>query len=232
MKIKFLGTPDYVSPVRNAISQNFELVDKDPDLIVVASYGKILTQKELSAPKYGCINIHPSRLPKFRGSTPIQTQILQGVKESGISFIKMDDKVDHGPVLKIIPFEIKDSDTFESAVGRAFREAAEELPRVISDYTSNKIKPVPQDHSKASFTKLFKRGSGFFDLDNPPDKEKLNLMIKAFYPWPGVWTKIEGKVLKFMPNSIVQLEGKKPVSLETFLRGYPQYSERLKKVLN
>lgn len=161
MKIKFLGTPDYVSPIKNAIAKNFELVDSDPDLIVVASYGKILTQEELSKPKYGCINIHPSQLPKFRGPTPIQTQILKNIRKSGISFIKMDKEIDHGPILKIIPFEITDSDTFESAVDRAFSAAAEELPGVISDYISGKIKPIEQKHEEATITQILKREDGF-----------------------------------------------------------------------
>ena len=92
MKISFLGTPPFVQPIRTALAKNFTIVDSldKAELVVVAAYGQILTKDQLESPKYGCINVHPSLLPKYRGSSPIQSTILNGEKITGVTFIKMD----------------------------------------------------------------------------------------------------------------------------------------------
>ena len=236
VKIIFFGTPDFVDPVRKVLRENFELVKRleDSDLIVVASYGRILTKDELEIPKYGAINIHPSKLPKYRGSSPIQNQILDRVKESAITFIKMDEEVDHGPIIASLPFEILESDTFESAINKAFKKASGVLPDIINEFVEGKIKPVEQNHSQASYTKHLVKDDGYFDANNPPSSDKLDRMIRAYHPWPGVFTKFRIKNqelrIKLLPNERVQVEGKKPMAYKDFINGYKEGKEFLTKL--
>lgn len=237
LKVIFLGTPNYLNPIIQTLDENFDLVKIvrspsesfdsfdtfDPDLFVVASFGKIIPQEILEIPKFGAINIHPSLLPKYRGPSPIQNQILDGVKESGISFILMDDEMDHGPIIYQEPFKIKSTDTFQSLVTSMFAISATLLPTVIKSYADNKLKPVIQNSAIASFCNIIRKEDGYFDINNPPNPEKLNRMIRAFYPWPGAWTKWNGKIVKFLPEGKVQMEGKNATDLKSFLNGYPDF---------
>ncbi|MCR4305517.1 MAG: methionyl-tRNA formyltransferase, partial [Candidatus Daviesbacteria bacterium] len=207
------------------------------DLAVVAAYGKILTRKELNAPKYGSINIHPSLLPKYRGPSPIQSAILNGDKVSGIAIIKIDEEMDHGPILYQDSLELSDMDTFDTLSKKMFLRSAEILPQVIIDFIAGKINPKEQNHSAATFCKLLTKEGGYFDINNPPSPEQLDRLIRAYHPWPGVWTKWspsshpEGrninpkdlKIVKFLPEGLLQMEGKKAIPLRDFLNGYPDF---------
>lgn len=225
MKIAFLGTPDFVKPIKNTLSQYFTLVNslKEADLSIIAAYGKILTPQELSTPKYGCINIHPSLLPKYRGPSPIQEAILNGDRVSGITIIKMDEEVDHGPIIYQEKIELSDRDNFDILSKKMFLRAAEVLPTIIKDFIGEKLKLVEQDHKEASYCNLLTRESGYFDVSNPPSAEDLDRKIRAYYPWPGVWTRWNGKIVKFYPEAKVQMEGKKVIPLADFLNGYPDF---------
>jgi methionyl-tRNA formyltransferase len=209
-----------------------------PDLFVVAAYGIIIPKNILSIPKYGSINIHPSLLPKYRGPSPIQTALLHGEKENGITIIQMDEEVDHGPILKKIPFEVTPNDTFATLHQKMFQKAADELPQIIREYASGKIQLTPQDHTQATFTQHITREDGFVDLSgiktsSPLEIKNLKLeiarKIRAYYPWPTAWTiiRIKNKELriKFLPDKKVQLEGGKPITLKEFLNGYPDLKE-------
>lgn len=204
------------------------------DLFVVAAYGKIIPDNILQIPKYGAINIHPSLLPKYRGSTPIQTALLNGDSTSGVTFIKMDKQMDHGPILHQIPFTFEHTDTFSWLMQTTFTQAAIILPHVIEYYVSGKIIPQPQDDNKASYTKMLTKEDGFIDLSTPPSKEKLDQMIRAYFPWPTAWTKIkindQKKILRFLPENKLQLEGKNPVSFKDFFNGYPELKEKITKL--
>lgn len=225
MKIIFLGTPTFVQSIKKELAKHFQQVSslKEADLAVVASYGHILTKEELDAPKYGCINVHPSLLPKYRGPSPIQEAILNGEKMSGITIIKMDEEVDHGPIIYQERIELSDNDNFEILSKKMFLRASEVLPKIIKDFVAGNVIPTPQDHSQATFTKRLTKEDGYFNLNNPPDSEKLDKMIRAYFPWPGVWTKWNRKIVKFLPDQKLQMEGKKPLSLKDFLNGYPNF---------
>lgn len=237
LKIVFFGTPDYVNPIIKSLEENYDLVKTvrspseslesleslTPDLFIVASYGKIIPQEILKLPKLGAINIHPSKLPKYRGPSPIQGQILDGETDSAISFILMDSDVDHGPILLQKDFLILETDTFGSLCEKMFAKSAEFLPELINGFADGSIKPIEQNHNEATFTKLIEKGDGYFGMENPPDPEKLDKMIRAYYPWPTAWTKWKGKIVKLLPEGKIQIEGKNITDLKSFLNGYPDF---------
>lgn len=225
MKIAFLGTPNFVQPIKNALAKHFTLVDSlsEADLAVVAAFGKILTKEELNTPKYGAINIHPSLLPKYRGPSPIQAAILSGDKSSGITIIKIDEDVDHGPILYQEEMELSSRDNFDILSKKMFLRAAEVLPKIINKFVAGAIEDFAQDNKKATFCKMLTRESGYFDINNPPSPEILDRMIRAYYPWPGTWSRWNGKIVKLHPEGVIQMEGKKAMPIRDFLNGYPDF---------
>lgn len=203
------------------LTTNYQLLNSD--LFVISAYGKIIPQAVLDIPRYGSLNVHPSLLPKYRGPSPIQEAILNGDKETGVTIMVVDEEMDHGPIVSTKHLNLSQQDTFETLSNKLFQEGAELLVKTIPDFIEGKIKPIPQDDSKATPTKLLKKEDGYFDIENPPNPQTLERMIRAYYSWPGVWTKWKGKIVKFYPNKIVQMEGKKPMTLENFLNGYPDF---------
>jgi methionyl-tRNA formyltransferase len=217
-----------------------QLSQLEPDLFVVAAYGKIIPKNILDIPKFGAINIHPSLLPKYRGPSPIQSAILNGDKVSGISIIKLDEKMDHGPIIYAEDFSLSSEDNFQTLSTKMFSHSAEILPKIIPAFVSGKLKLKIQDDEKSTFCKIIKKEDGFFDLSNfsltpnpQPQTTHLDRMIRAYYPWPTAWTRLrqgfgrasllEGKIVKFLPNNMIQLEGKKPMPLADFLRGHSDF---------
>lgn len=231
LKIAFLGTPNFIKPIKDTLAKHYTLVDSlnEADLGVVAAYGRILTKEELNSPKYGFINIHPSLLPKYRGASPIQQAILNGDKETGITIIKMDEQVDHGPIIYQEAMDLSNDANFDTLSKKMFQRSAEVLPKIIEDFINGKIKPRLQDHAIATYCNRLTRQSGYFDIKNPPLTEVLDQMIRAYYPWPGVWTRWNNKIIKFLPASshndkfLIQIEGKKVMELREFLNGYPDF---------
>jgi methionyl-tRNA formyltransferase len=206
------------------ISTNHQLLSTD--LFVVASYGKIIPQAVLDIPKKASINVHGSILPKLRGASPIQTAILEGEKETGATIMLMDAEMDHGDILNTIKISISEQDTFETLSTKMSEVAAPLLIETLEGFLKGNIKPQKQDHEKATFCKLLKKEDAYFPIENPPSN--LNQMIRAFYPWPGVWTKWRSskgvsKIVKFYPGGKIQMEGKKVMPLPEFLNGYPDF---------
>ncbi len=225
INIAFLGTPDFVKPIKNTLAKHYTLVNSlgEADLTVVAAYGKILPKEKLNAPKYGSINIHPSLLPKYRGPSPIQSAILNGDKVSGITIIKMDEEMDHGPIIYQKSLELSDMDNFDTLSKKMFLRAAKVLPQIINKFVAGAIEDFAQDNKKTTYCNLLTRESGYFDINHLPSPEQLDRMIRAYYPWPSAWTKWNNKIVKFLPNEMMQMEGKKAIPLRDFLNGYPDF---------
>jgi methionyl-tRNA formyltransferase len=202
------------------------------DLGILAAYGKIIPESVIKNLKFGILNIHPSLLPKFRGASPVQAAITSGETITGVTVIKLDSEMDHGPIISQFKENINPDDTTDSLRARLFERSAQFLIDLIPKSLNSKIKPKEQDHDKATFTKILTKQDGFVDLkkDSP---EKIERMLRAYTPWPGVWTLVNQKRLKILKAHLeneqlileeVQLEGKNPVSWQQFKEAYPTFS--------
>lgn len=193
----------------------------NPDFLVVEDYGLILPKELLEIPKYAPLNIHHSLLPKYRGPSPAPFAILAGDKISGVTIIRMNEEVDAGDILTQVEYTLKDDETTDSLLTRLNEIGGHLMVGVIKQYLEGTIKPIPQNYSQVTFTKRFTKKDGYFDLNNPPTH--LDRMIRAYHPWPGVWTRWNNKIVKFYPDGRMQMEGKKILSFKDFLNGYPDF---------
>ncbi len=198
-----------------------ELSTLNSELFIVASYGKIIPQSILDIPKFGALNVHPSLLPKYRGPSPVPTTILNGDKVSGVTIIKMDEKMDHGPVILTKEVNLSGQEDAQELLTKLFHLGGELLIDIIPDFIAGKLKLIPQKDEDSTYCKLLKKEDGFFSIETPPSPDVLDRMVRALNPWPGVWTKWDNKILKLLPNNLIQMEGKKPLSVTDFLNGYP-----------
>ena len=204
----------------------------DVDLAVLAAFGKIISKDILAIFKYGFINVHPSLLPKFRGPSPIQSAITAAEEKTGVTIIKLDKEVDHGPILAQEEIGIEGDDTHASLIEKLGKLGAELLIKTLPEYLEGRLKPKPQDHQKATFTKRITKTDGQIDPKNPPDPVIFDRMVRAFYPWPGVWLKVKVKsgkviIIKFLPENLIQPEGKRAMTIAEFKNGYPQAYEQI-----
>ena len=235
--ILFLGSKEpYSQKVRISLKQAGHHIYKghtlkgcDPciDLIVVASYGKIIPQKTLDLPKHGALNIHPSLLPKYRGATPVPRTILSGDTKTGVTIFKMDSGIDTGPILAQQSTLIKPNETSKDLLNRLFQIGSDLLVKTLPGYIEGKITPKPQPKkSPTPYAKKFTKQDGFISFNQFIKLSQTNFTsidhkIRALYPWPGVWTKLPNrKVIKLLPHGKLQLEGKAPISWQAFSNGY------------
>lgn len=214
-----------------------KLQDAHADFAVLAYFGLIVPQNIIDTFPKGIINIHPSLLPKYRGPTPVQTSLLIGDAVTGVSVMLLDNEVDHGPLLGQEKETVTLSDTATSLYERLFPKGAVMLEKLLPAYIAGKLQPKVQNHTKATYTKPLTRRSGHI-ADTKTQSGLLDRMIRAYYPWPGVWTTctlhnstLKGKIVKFLPEKKIQVEGKKPVSYKDFLNGYPEAKGWLKKII-
>jgi methionyl-tRNA formyltransferase len=206
----------------------FEKILKDlqPDLFVVAAYGKIIPRSVLDIPKMGTLGVHPSLLPKYRGASPIQSTILGGEKETGVTIYKMDAKMDHGEIMAVSKVKVDEDETFPSLLEKLGACGGKLLAETLPKFASAGLRGEIQDEAAATFTKKFKTEDGSIapeDLKSAEngDAEKaavISRMIRALNPEPGVWTMRDGKRLKLLEAklengalrlAITQREGEK-----------------------
>lgn len=214
-----------------------KIASYNPDFLIIADYGLLLPKNLLKLPKYTALNIHHSLLPKYRGPSPAQNTIISGEKISGVTIIEVNDKIDSGPILAQQEYELNPNETTESLLINLNTIGGSLALKVIDDFINNKVIKKNQDESKATYTQKIKKIDGFIDINNPPNKEQLDKIIRAYYPWPTVWTKIETekdkwKIIKFLPEEKIQIEGGKAMKIKDFLNGYQQLKQKINAVLN
>jgi methionyl-tRNA formyltransferase len=195
-----------VQPTSLKVSSAVEqLAGLGPHLVVVAAYGQILPPKVLALPNFGCINIHPSLLPKYRGSSPVSAAILKGDEFAGVTIMAMDAGLDSGPILSQRQVTISPEDTTGSLTAKLAQAGAQLLMETLPLWLQGQIKPQPQDASQATYTKTVAKEDGEMDWKLPA--VELWRQVRAYDPWPGCYTWWQGKRLKI--SQAVPIDGGK-----------------------
>lgn len=183
-----------------------------PDLMIVAAYGYIIPKEVFQIPKYGTINIHPSLLPKFRGPSPIQTAIMEGELNCGVTIIQIDEEIDHGPIIAKKAIEMPQRIYYKDLEMKLAELGADLLVKTIPKWVNKKIKEEPQDDLIASFTKIIKKEDGKINWTELKASE-VEKKIRALQPWPSTFTywekekeRILVKILKGEPTKLEETE--------------------------
>ncbi len=217
---------EYIEPIKLK-DESFVKKISEYNLFIVASYGKIIPKEIIELPEFHTLNIHPSLLPKYRGSSPLQEQILHDEKEVGVSIMMIDEQVDHGAIIAQKEVEIKNwpvgFNMLQEIMGK---EGAKLLAKILPDWISGKITEKEQAHSEATFTKKVEKSDGLLDLES--DGYKNYLKILAYEEWPGTYfiqndkrviiKKVTYKNDRLIIEKVLP-EGKKEMDYNDFLRG-------------
>lgn len=225
-----------------------EIIRKvDPDAIIVAAYGKILPKEILDFPRYGCINVHGSLLPKYRGAAPIQWSVINGDPETGVTIMQMNEGIDTGDMLlqKTLPIEI--DDTAESMFDKLAELGAETLIEALEKLERGELSPEKQDENLATYASMLDKSISLIDWNK--SGTAVHNLVRGLYSWPVAYTLLLGKKLKILCTSPcdksgeagkvlsldpltvacgegsviiheLQLEGKKRMDAKTFLVGH------------
>ncbi len=226
------------------------------DIAVVVAFGQILPKEILEMPKFGCVNVHASLLPKYRGASPIQWAVINGEEVTGVTTMRMDEGVDTGDIILQQEVRLQEGETGGSLFGRLSQAGAELCAKTLEAIGQGTASYTPQDHGKATHTSMIKKQMGRLDWSKPA--KELECLIRGLDPWPSAYTFLQGKALKIWkascqeegvpqlgrkePGTIVeagkgiwkvqagqgllvleevQLEGKKRMAAQEFLRGFP-----------
>lgn len=193
-----------------------------PDLIVVAAFGQILKKDVLDLPRFGCINVHASLLPRWRGAAPINAAILHGDKETGVTIMKMDVGLDTGPMLAKRSIRLSRDATAGSVTETLSHLGADLLIETLPDYLSGKIIPQPQPEQGASYAPMLKKEEG--KLDFTRDVHELERQVRAFNPWPGTFMDFDGAFLKIHEAHVEK--GNAPAGQRLILQDQPAVGAR------
>ncbi len=199
---------EILQPEKIKNNQDFinRLKEISPDVIVVVAYGKILPEEILKLPKYGCINVHASLLPKYRGAAPINWAIINGEKETGITTMLMDKGLDTGDILLKKSIPILEEDDAETLHDKLSLLGAEVLIETLRRLKEGTLIPVKQDESQASYAPMLDKKMGHIDWNK--SAEEIQNFIRGMKPWPGCYTFYGDTMLKIWKVQIVAYDGK------------------------
>jgi methionyl-tRNA formyltransferase len=187
-----------------------ELASLAPDLIVVAAYGLFLPVETFELPRLKTLNIHPSLLPQYRGSSPVSSAILNGDDVTGVTIIKLSEEMDAGDIAAQVETSIEPDETTDVLTERLFRTGADLLVDILPGWERGEIKPQPQDESQATFTIRLTREDGEIDWNDSSDR--ILRKIRAYHPWPGTFTHWDGKTVKIIEaSSVADTDAPSPV---------------------
>ena len=237
-----------------------ELRKYNADIMVVIAFGQILPKEILDMTPYGCINVHASLLPSYRGAAPIQWSVIDGDKESGVTIMQMDKGLDTGDILLVEKYTLDPKETGGSLFDKLSGLGGPLLLQALEQAEQGTLSPVPQEHEKHTYAKMLSKALG--EIDFTKDAIVIERLIRGLNPWPSAYTHLDGKMLKLWdadvkaqeqtpaakPGQIVevgkdyftvqtgrdllvirslQLEGKKRMDTEAFLRGYSLTEESI-----
>lgn len=184
------------------------------DIFVVYAYGLIIPQAILDRAPCGALNIHPSLLPKHRGPAPVQSALINGETETGVSIMLLDAQMDHGPIFKQLHAAVDPKDTAATLTEKLTALAIPALVSVISAWTQKTITPTPQDDAKATICKKLTREDG--EINWRETSAKIYNLYRGFTPWPGIWTSWQGKRIKLLSVALSPLKGERASSGRVF----------------
>ena len=173
----------------------------NPDVMVVIAFGQILPKSLLELPKYGCVNIHASLLPKYRGAAPIQWAVINGDEETGITTMMMDVEMDTGDILEKTVVKLDPEETGGSLFDRLSLLGGDLILSTLSKLEKGEITPVPQDHEKATYVKKISKSMG--DIDWTMDAVSIERLVRGLNPWPSAFTRWNGKMLKIWEAKVI-----------------------------
>jgi methionyl-tRNA formyltransferase len=179
-----------------------------PDLIVVAAFGQILRKSVLELPRYGCINVHASLLPRWRGAAPIQAAILHGDAQTGATIMLMDPGIDTGPILTQRALEIQPDDTAATLGQRLAESGADLLIETLPGYLDGSIQPRPQEDGPATYAPMLAKEAGLLDFTQPA--ADLARRVRAMIPWPGAFMDWHSQPLKVLRAHAADCAGAAP----------------------
>lgn len=183
-----------------------KILSYKPDIIVVVAFGQLLPLSILKIPQYGCINVHPSLLPKFRGATPIHWSIISGEKSTGVTTMFMDEGMDTGDMLLKSELPIEENETTQELHDKLSQIGAGLLIKTIKQIKSAQAERKPQDSSKATYSKLLSKEMG--NIDWTKSSVEIKNLIRGTYPWPGAYTYYEGEKFKIFSVDIIEDDSK------------------------
>lgn len=221
------------------------------DLMIVAAFGQILSEEILKMPKYGCVNVHASLLPKYRGASPIQWAVIDGEKVTGVTTMQMDAGIDTGDILETMEVPLAEDETGGSLFDKLSEAGAKLCVQTVAHIEDGTATRTKQDEARATHVGMITKQMG--KIDWTKSAAEIERLIRGLNPWPGTYTSLQGKTLKIWNASVlegadshtagqivcaekqklivqtgagqlclleVQLEGKKRMSAEAFMRGY------------
>ena len=178
-----------------------ELKKLDIDVIVVIAFGQILPKEILEMGQYGCINVHASLLPKYRGAAPIQWAVIDGEEESGVTTMQMNEGLDTGDILEVVKVPIDKKETGGSLFDKLSIAGANLIVKTLDDLQAGTVTPVKQDDTKSNYAKMLKKELGNIDFNQ--EAVKIERLIRGLNPWPSAYTKLADKTLKIWDADVV-----------------------------
>ncbi|MBR3174098.1 MAG: methionyl-tRNA formyltransferase [Eubacterium sp.] len=182
-----------------------ELRELNPDVIVVIAFGQILSNDILTLPKYGCINVHASLLPKYRGAAPIQWAVIDGEEKSGVCTMKMDEGLDTGDIIDVDEITLDPKETGGSLFDKLAKLGGELILKTLQNLEFGKATFIKQDDSKSTYAKKMTKELGHIDFTK--DAESIERLIRGLNPWPSAFTYLDGKVMKIWDADVVDAGG-------------------------
>ncbi len=196
------GTPVYQPKTLRTGSAAEEIRALAPELIVVVAYGRILPKEVLEIPAKGCINLHVSLLPKYRGAAPIQWSVLNGDAQTGVTIMQLDEGLDTGDILKVEPIAIDPEETSGELFEKVTKIGAQTLLACMEEIAAGTAVPVPQDHDKATLAPPLAKEMAQFSFDQ--DAEHVHNWVRGMNPWPMAYFICEDKKLKVLESRVAQ----------------------------
>ena len=210
---------DIYQPRSLRTEESFQQIKEwNPDVIVVAAFGQILKKNILTFPPYGCVNVHASLLPRWRGASPINAAILNGDQQTGVTIMKMDEGLDTGPIISMRSTAIDPQENAGELSDKLAQLGGEAIVETLPKYISGDLTPIPQNDEDSTYAPMLSKKDG--ELDFSKDAEYLARQVRAYSPWPGTFTYWKNQPLK-IHRAKASLSSQREPSIRTIHNSLP-----------